>query len=172
MKAIKTFYMAAFLFAAFTLTSCSKDQKAVRHIDGNWGISELFYDGKYQENFDTKVVYRFEKCKQSKGDCNGQIIYKDSGIDNGVKWEYRNVQEFTYNVSEDGTKLNLTLTKETTTTKTNDKVETESDTCDLGCKLSFDLSLPQNNRVVLEKTDDNTKVTRITLSELSSIAHE
>jgi hypothetical protein len=171
MKSMKSFSMAAIMFAVLFITSCSKDQKAVKHLDGNWGITEYFHDGKYEENLNNKIVYRFEKCKQSKGDCNGQIIYKDSGIDNGVKWEYRNVQEFTYNVSEDGTKISLTLTKETTTTTNNDKVETESDVCTLGCKLSFDLSLPQKNRIVFEQTEDN-KVTRITLSELSTLAHE
>ncbi|MBA3899722.1 MAG: lipocalin family protein [Bacteroidetes bacterium] len=81
------------------VSGCSKDQKVVRQLDGEWKITALSEDGKPADKEDYEgVTYKFEKCKVSKGDCNGSMKTNDPS-----KGEI--TFPFTYNISDKGTKI-------------------------------------------------------------------
>jgi hypothetical protein len=84
--------ITAILFA-FVLTSCSKDQKVVRNLEGTWTISEYTKNDVDQLDWVKDYSYQFDFCKLKKGHCPGKEIYRTTEKD------------FTYNISDKGEKI-------------------------------------------------------------------
>lgn len=84
-------------------SSCSKDQKVVKELDGSWNISSRTYDGVAAPASETNgVVYKFNACKLKEGDCDGSISAPDSSKGTVT-------YDFKYSISEKGTKFNITV---------------------------------------------------------------
>ncbi|HET6244084.1 MAG: hypothetical protein H0V01_06100 [Bacteroidetes bacterium] len=59
------------------ISSCSKDQKVVRQLEGEWKTTSMTSDGTAMDKSSYEsFTYVFTKCKVSKGDCDGSIKYK------------------------------------------------------------------------------------------------
>ena len=85
-------------FVALIISSCSKDQKAVNQLKGEWEETEWNYSISFlgfnqSETIDPpeKRVYTFEKCKVKNEYCNGTLT-----IENSTN------QYFTYTVQDEG----------------------------------------------------------------------
>lgn len=95
-------FTATFVLA-FIAFACSKDQKVVRQLDGEWKVTEVKYNGVVDNSTDySSWKYKFEKCKVSKGDCSGSWTTIDP-----TKGE--TTFDFTYSISEKGTKITINL---------------------------------------------------------------
>lgn len=86
------------LILALIISSCSKDQRAVNQLAGEWEETQWDYSitvfGISQsETIDPpeKRTYQFEKCKVKKGFCNGTLTVNDT-----------ETQDFTYTVEDEG----------------------------------------------------------------------
>ena len=94
--------LSALVMAAFLVTSCSKDQKSVNRLEGDWKITYFSADGEAADKEDYEgTTYTFNKCKVKKGDCDGSITAPDP--DKGTI-----TIPFTYNVSDKGEKMSIT----------------------------------------------------------------
>ncbi len=94
MKKAKLLLLAA---VALTITFCSKNQRVVNQLDGTWKVTSEVENGVAQPDSTYKdVVYKFEKCKVKKGDCNGTLTEKGKSI------------TFTYKITEKGKKIIIT----------------------------------------------------------------
>jgi hypothetical protein len=81
--------------------ACSKNQKVVRQLDGEWKITEVKYNGVVDNVSDySKERYIFEKCKVEKGACPGKLKSEDP-----TKGPIS--LDFTYSISEKGTKITI-----------------------------------------------------------------
>jgi len=110
--------LSALVFAAFLVTSCSKDQKSVNRLEGEWEITSMSYDGEAADKEEYEgLTYTFEKCKTKKGDCPGTMTFKDP--DKGDQ-----KFPFTYNVTEKGTKLTIKMLTESTVWTISDQTKT------------------------------------------------
>ena len=86
---------------AFFAISCSKDQSAVRKLDGTWTLKSATADG---EDFDTEGItftLKFEKCKVKNEDCSGSWTQKIEGFD-------EQSSNFTYTVTDKGETIKIT----------------------------------------------------------------
>ena len=82
--------------AALFFIACSKDQKAVKNLEGTWTRTGLTHNG--VTAIDTSVTtYAFQTCKVKKGDCPGTMTSDGKGYD------------FTYNFTDKGEKFTITL---------------------------------------------------------------
>ena len=83
----------------FLITACSKDQKVVRQLDGTWSVTDVKENGASvnKSEYDGRK-FNFEKCKVSKGACNGSTSQQGITV------------AFTYKITEDGEKLTTTTT--------------------------------------------------------------
>lgn len=79
--------------AAFFAISCSKDQSAVRKLDGTWTAVEQTVGGKTTDLSNTNIKVTFDKCKVKNEDCSGSNDWDGT------------VTSFTYSVSDKGEKL-------------------------------------------------------------------
>jgi hypothetical protein len=86
------------------IVACNKDQKVVKQLDGTWKVSNVTVDGAPVDQEEYKnLTYEFEKCKLKDGDCNGTLKISDPS-----KGTFS--FPFTYKISDDGTKLHMTVT--------------------------------------------------------------
>ncbi|MBA3899721.1 MAG: hypothetical protein H0X62_05840 [Bacteroidetes bacterium] len=90
-----------FTIPVITIVSgCSKDQKVIRHLDGEWKVTALTYAGMNadKESYEGQI-YKFEKCKVSKGNCNGAKTFTDPSKGSSF------TVPFSYNISGYGRKI-------------------------------------------------------------------
>lgn len=81
--------------------SCSKDQKVVKELEGDWSVSSQTVNGSPVPAAEyAGVKYNFTKCKVKKGDCDGTLTIPDS-----TKGTYS--QAFTYNIQDKGEIINI-----------------------------------------------------------------
>jgi len=81
--------------------SCSKDQKVVKHLEGDWTVTNMTRNGTAVAASEySGMKYTFENCKVKKGDCDGTLSVPDS-----TKGTYS--QAFTYNVQDKGEIINI-----------------------------------------------------------------
>lgn len=97
MKKIKLALLA--LTVVLIAAACSKDQKVVKQLDGEWKTTSEKVNGVELPDSlsDNTGIYKFEKCKVKKGPCSG--TYTDAGKS----------MPFTYEISEKGTKMTMTV---------------------------------------------------------------
>lgn len=96
---MKKITLVTTLLVAILVAGCSKDQKVVRQLEGEWKITGMTNDGAPADKEDYEnTTYTFEKCKVSKGDCNGVMKYNDPSKGNMEL-------SFLYNISEKGEKI-------------------------------------------------------------------
>lgn len=83
--------------------ACSKDQKVVRQLDGEWKMTALSRNGVAEDASSYEnTTYTFKKCKVSKGDCEGSTTTNDPSKGDVTF-------PFTYSISEKGTKITINL---------------------------------------------------------------
>ncbi|MDQ3191647.1 MAG: hypothetical protein M3Q58_08640 [Bacteroidota bacterium] len=110
---MKKLILMAVLPMIIFISGCSKDQKVVRQLDGEWKINSMTKDGNAADKEDYQyTTYIFTKCKVSKGDCDGSVKYSDPS-----KGSF--TFPFKYNISEKGEKITIKTTSgnETETTE-------------------------------------------------------
>jgi hypothetical protein len=94
--------ISAFLLTISVIVwSCSKDQKVVKELEGDWKVSSQTVNGVAvppAEYAGTK--YSFTKCKVKNGDCDGSLSAADS-----TKGTIST--PFTYNIQEKGEIINI-----------------------------------------------------------------
>ena len=94
---------ALLLTISVIVWSCSKDQKVVKELEGDWIVSSETVNGVAVPAAEYNgIVYSFTKCKVKKGDCDGNIAIPDS-----TKGTYN--QAFTYNIQDKGEVINLKI---------------------------------------------------------------
>ena len=82
------------------MTACSKDQKAINTLKGDWKLSAVSIDGVDQNIASEEgIVHEFGKCKISEGSCDG--VVKEDG---------ETFLSFTILVHEDGTQYTKVIT--------------------------------------------------------------
>lgn len=92
------------LFAVVSamVSSCSKDQKVVKELEGDWSVTGQTENGvATPANEYTGTVYTFTSCKVKKGACDGSLSVPDS-----TKGTFKT--PFTYSISEKGEKITIT----------------------------------------------------------------
>ena len=100
------FYNMKKIFALLALVSvvlwsCSKDQKVVKELEGDWKVSAQTVNGVAVPDSEfVGITYTFTKCKVKKGDCDGTLSVPDP-----TKGTF--TQSFTYNIQEKGEKINI-----------------------------------------------------------------
>ena len=87
------------LSITYFLTGCSKDQRTVNKLDGEWNIKTLTING--QPVSGLTGSWEFEKCKQKKGECDGKITEIYGGA--------TDIYTFEYEVSDKGKEIEITL---------------------------------------------------------------
>lgn len=96
-------FILVFVAVSMIVLSCSKDQKVVRTLEGEWEVTGMTYDGDPADVEDYQnTTYTFEKCRVSKGPCDGKMTTIDPS-----KGEVS--YNFTYSIAEKGTEISITL---------------------------------------------------------------
>ena len=81
--------------------SCSKDQKVVKQLEGDWTVTNMTRNGTAVAASEySGMKYTFENCKVKKGDCDGTLSVPDS-----TKGTFS--QAFTYNIQDKGEIINI-----------------------------------------------------------------
>jgi hypothetical protein len=92
-----------FAFLSLIAWSCSKDQRVVKDLEGEWIVSSITTNGTAAPASEyAGIVYNFTNCKVKKGDCDGSVSIPDS-----TKGTLK--QSFTYGISEKGKKITINL---------------------------------------------------------------
>lgn len=95
---MKKVALALVLITAAVFFACSKDQKVVNDLEGNWKVTAETVNGvATPDSVYANTQYKFEKCKVKKGACPGTIT------------EDGKATSFTYDISEKGTKFTLSV---------------------------------------------------------------
>ncbi len=103
---MKKIILSAFAFS-FLLIACSKDQKVVNSLEGNWKVSKSMVNGvALADSLFSGTTYSFEKCKVKKEDCSGTLSEDGKSV------------PFTYKISEKGEKFTMKFTILTETVET------------------------------------------------------
>lgn len=90
------------ILSTIVLIACSKNQRVVRQLEGDWKVTAYTLDGIAQSMSDIgNIKYKFEKCRVRKEDCNGvmSVYDEDKGGDIGIS--------FDYNIEDKGDKINI-----------------------------------------------------------------
>ena len=121
------------------LFGCSKDQITVNKLDGSWDMKSLTINGSpYQV---VSGGWKFEKCKQSKGDCEGS--YNVTFMANG--YPVTSAATFEYEVKDKGTEMELLLSFATYTDNTEADIDLDKDDLEIeytefdGTRVSMEL---------------------------------
>jgi hypothetical protein len=92
---------ALLALVAVTVWSCSKDQKVVKDLEGDWNLTAETVDGVATPDSElVGTTYSFTKCKVKKGDCDGSLSSPDPS-----KGTF--TLPFTYNIQDDGETINI-----------------------------------------------------------------
>ncbi len=101
MKTLKLLFVATAL--SLVVFACNKNQKVVRQLNGEWKITEMKYNGDPVDKSEYEnTTYTFEKCKVSKGDCDGEMKTVDPSKGTVTF-------PFTYSIDEKGTEITINL---------------------------------------------------------------
>lgn len=93
--------LAIFAIITVVVWSCSKDQKVVKELEGDWIVSSQTLNGTPVPAAEyAGVKYNFTKCKVRKGDCDGTLTAPDS-----TKGTLSTA--FTYNIQDKGKVINI-----------------------------------------------------------------
>ncbi len=96
------------LTSASLLFACSKDQKVVKNLEGEWEVTKYIAAGEVVEFVSSTM--EFESCKLKEDDCDGKWEITDSYIDfNGNSVTDTEIFNLTYHVSEGGNEMFMTL---------------------------------------------------------------
>ena len=127
---------------------CSKDQKVVKNLaSGDWEITAMTVDGEAVPEEDLPdYVYTFEECKVKKEDCDGHYTYEDP--DKGTQ-----TQDFTYSISEKGTKITITMEVDLFGIVSSETVEA-------------DIIENSDNKFIWSATDEDGVVTETTIEKV------
>lgn len=99
----KVLYVFSVILMAAVVVACSKDQKVVKDLEGTWTITAMAVDGvAAPDSTFSGQTFTFETCKVKKEACPGSWTYTDP-----TKGAVTTA--FTYTITEDGTKFNMTL---------------------------------------------------------------
>jgi len=82
------------MLAVLFITACSKDQKAVKNLEGTWARANYTEAGVTMTDT-SNTTYEFTTCKVKKEDCPGKLNSDGKTLD------------FTYNFTDKGEKFNL-----------------------------------------------------------------
>ena len=94
MKKLSLFFITALLI----IGACSKDQKTVNRLEGDWKITEVTVDGVAEPDSSYRdATYSFEKCKVKKTSCDGTFTEDGKAL------------PFTYKITDKGTKITMTF---------------------------------------------------------------
>lgn len=94
---MKNTFLPFFIIAMISI-SCSKNQKEVRQLEGDWKATkvEMTVLGQTStQNYNETLIFTFEKCKVKNSFCDGQIN------DNGQ------ITPFTYTIKDDGETIEI-----------------------------------------------------------------
>lgn len=95
---MKKLTLVVLFLATVFVYSCSKDQKAINNLEGDWKVASVTIDGVADTADYSMDKYTFEKCKLRKGDCPGTYTTIDP-----TKGEV--ASSFTYRFEGDGETL-------------------------------------------------------------------
>lgn len=111
MKKFPLFFASAALL--FSFAACSKDQKAVRQLDGKWRATTertWINDVEQTGELEGTIYYTFDKCSVKKEDfCDGTINANINGLNFDLPFGFR--------VEDDGTTLVIDEDKNPSTTE-------------------------------------------------------
>lgn len=82
--------------------TCSKDQKVVKELKGDWTVSSITVNGASDTTDYSQDVYSFSKCKVKKGPCDGSFQTNDPS--KGLT-----TMTFTYSITGDGTLITINM---------------------------------------------------------------
>jgi hypothetical protein len=137
---MKKLTLVLFSLAVLLIYSCSKDQKAVNNLEGDWKVTSVTIDGVADTADYSMDKYTFEKCKLSKGDCPGTYTTVDP-----TKGEV--ASSFTYSFEDDGETLIMNIDFLGTPITTTGKVIDHTDS-----KFSWSENGDQGEVIVTELT--------------------
>lgn len=101
MKHILLFSSA--LFLALSFSSCNKNQAVVKDLEGEWNLTAKTENGAAVPASEiSSTYYVFQTCKVKSGDCNGSI-------NSGDPTKGTVTFPFTYNVTDDAKKFNMSI---------------------------------------------------------------
>lgn len=84
------------LSSLMMVTSCSKEQRTVNQLDGEWKATKVettTMGFSQTQPYDGELIFKFNKCKVNDGYCDGSVV------DNGQ------ASNFTYTVEDEGDKI-------------------------------------------------------------------
>lgn len=102
-------------------SACNTDQITVNRLDGDWNVKSLKVNGEALQV--VSGYWSFDKCKQSKGDCDGS--YSITAMINGSP--FTSAATFEYEVKDKGTEMELMLSFATYTDDTEADINLEKD---------------------------------------------
>lgn len=92
---------ALLALVSVVIWSCSKDQKVVKELEGDWKVTSQTVNGTaVPDSVFAGMTYTFTKCKVKKGDCDGTLSVPDP-----TKGTF--AQPFTYNIKDKGETINI-----------------------------------------------------------------
>jgi hypothetical protein len=102
-KKMKKIILAIVAVFSIAVYSCSKDQKVVKQLEGDWKVSARTVNGVAEPAASyASTVYTFTTCKVKKGDCDGTLTEADS-----TKGTVST--PFKYSISDKGEKIKISL---------------------------------------------------------------
>jgi hypothetical protein len=94
-------FLTLLALVSVVVWSCSKDQKVVKELEGDWTVSSMTRNGTAVAASEyAGMKYNFTNCKVKKSDCDGTLSIPDS-----TKGTFS--QAFTYNIQEKGQIINI-----------------------------------------------------------------
>lgn len=85
------------------VASCSKDQKVVNQLEGDWKVTSVKYNGVEDTQTDySMTTYTFEKCKVKNGPCSGKLVTSDE-TKGSITFNFK------YEIFEDGEKIRIEI---------------------------------------------------------------
>jgi hypothetical protein len=124
--------------------SCSKDQKVVKELEGDWSVASQTYNGVAVPPSEyAGIKYSFTNCKVKKGDCDGTLSVPDSTKGTVVT-------SFKYNIQEKGEFININYSLFGLSTSIKGTIEEHSDT-----KFVYSYTEPGGTDKVVETLSKN-----------------
>ena len=153
--------------ALLTITSCNKNQKVVKSLEGTWNVTEFIQKDTTTDlsSFSFKMTY--EACHlKNEGPCPGSWNLLSTIEANGVTASYELDQSLTYTIIEKGEYIDLTISDVLTTTMLNGaETSSESEACTDNCRAVLQIIEHTESKLVLESTNGDGTMNKITASK-------
>lgn len=133
------------LLSMMVLMSCSKDQKVVKQLDGEWKVTQITEDGKSMDLSGAEWTYNFETCKVKKGNCSGSYTLSHQLLGSQTV-------PFEYSISDKGEKFTMYTEYESGGTTISDTEE-------------FTIEEHSKDKFVISDTDEDGVVTELILEK-------